>query len=827
MDYDVSISIGTTANLGGVDKATKAVEAMGKAIDKLPPQLLPGGVGGTGAGGASTPSYVGTPSTSGGMTWRLDGMTELTGAVTGLDGSLDRMDKSITITSQRLDKNSGWLSRNISALSALPGKLQAWGQGGMDQMRRFNGGLQNMTNMANLGKQAWDLGWSLGQSLSNAFGVGADKIKDKVATALDAAKAKMAAWQATLSKTLSRQKEEKWLKREEAGVKQINAAYEARKKVIEDLDRKAQARLELQGKMLQIENEKNRSIIRQRQISGEISDSQARDELAKLDAKDAEDRRRIEQQQAEQALKTAQQLAEAKEEQVRRLQEFQRMPNKGNVENLSKEGLFGQVDNLKTAESALEDWQRLAQRKAALEKEIAKTDGNMIKAAALPVVNTALIAALQQKKAQSEESLKATVADQQAMAGQYGMQGQDFAQVATTLAKRAQDARAALDKSMTLIKGTGLLGDLRGKSGDAVYLEYARVLSVVKDFAKNQGEYIETALKESVSAQDAVERAGERLRDLLALHGAQRAAESQVAAATGKANAQQDDKQHTATLVSGMVDRLAKAAESQRKTAERQAKAEEDAKTRLGYAVESLNRYAAKYENTPLSGGIERILQTITKLQGKPVKDRTKEENKDLEQLRKWIEAVKDDGRFDNLVKAATAALNNMDAALAAEKKRKEAEAKAKTLEERSRKLADLDGQMNRNSKDVLTLDDWMTKQRSRITDRMGELERTDVSGHLPAVEALVRKTLSDEGDGGKGISQREAADLARMLRQLEAISPRDSTPELEAAMSLIRDMLGGYKTTSDNQRRMIGEIKKMQAEVALIKSQAQYGPRR
>ena len=55
----------------------------------------------------------------------------------------------------------------------------------------------------------------------------------------------------------------------------------------------------------------------------------------------------------------------------------------------------------------------------------------------------------------------------------------------------------------------------------------------------------------------------------------------------------------------------------------------------MGYAVDSLNRYAEKYEDTPLSGGIERILQTITKLQGKPVKDRTKEETKDLEQLRK------------------------------------------------------------------------------------------------------------------------------------------------------------------------------------------------
>lgn len=395
------------------------------------------------------------------------------------------------------------------------------------------------------------------------------------------------------------------------------------------------------------------------------------------------------------------------------------------------------------------------------------------------------------------------------------------------LAKRSQDARTALDKSMALIKDTGLLGDLSGKSGDAVYLEYARVLEFAQTFIHRQTDGIEAALKESVAAQDAVDQAGARLRDLLALHGAQRAAETQVSAETGKTNAQQDDKQHAATLASSMADRLVKAAEAQHKAAERQTRAAENTKTQLGYAVDSLNRYAEKYEDTPLSGGIERILQTITKLQGKPVKDRTKEETKDLEQLRKWIENVKDDGRFDNLVKAATAALDNMDAALAAEKKRKEAEAKAKTLEERSRKLADLDGQMDRKSKDALTLDDWMIKERGRLTGRMGELGRTDVSGRLPEVEALVRKVLSDQGDGGKGISRRESGELTRMLQQLEAISPRDSTPELEAAMSLIREMLTSYRTTSANQARTLAELNKLRQEVARIKSQTQFGPRK
>lgn len=814
MDYDVSISIGTKADLDGLRKAQQAVDGLAKAAGKVPDNILAGGVGGT-----TAPVYTGT-ATGSGTSWRLEGAAELA-------DSIKQVDNTIGTAAQGLKTNSSWLSRSINAMTALPGKLRGWAGQQMDGWRKFDGGLQNLKNVAQLGREWWDYGWKAGQMLSDAFGVGVGKIQSHVTTALDAAKAKMAAWQATLSETLSRQKEEKWLKKEEAGVKQINAAYEARKRVIEDLDRKAQVRLELQNKLLQIENEKNRSIIRQRQIRGDISDSQARDELAKIDAKDADDRRRIEQQQAEQALKTAQQLAEAKEEQVRRLQEFQRMPNKGNVENLSKEDLFGQVDDLKTAEAALQEWQRLAQRKAALEKELAKSNGNMIKAAALPGVNAPLVAALMQKKAQDEESLKAVLGNQQAMAGQYGMQGQDFGQVAALLAKRSQDARAALDKSMSLIKGTGLLGDLSGKSGDAVYLEYARVLEFAQTFVHRQADGIETAMKESVAAQEAVDRAGARLRDLLALHGAQRTAESQVATETGKTNAQQDDKQHAATLASNMADRLAKAAEAQHKAAERQTKAGENAKTQLGYAIESLNRYAEKYEDTPLSGGIERILQAITKLQGKPVENRTKEENKDLEQLRKWIETVKDDGRFDDLVKAATAALDNMDAALAAEVKRKEAEAKAKTLEERSRKLADLTGQMDGKRKNVLDLDDWMIRQRSRITGRMGELGQTDMSGRMPDVEALVRKVLSDQGEGGKGISRRESGELTRMLRQLEAISPRDSTPELEAAMSLIREILGGYRTTSANQAKTLAELNKLRQEVARIKSQAQFGPRR
>ena len=128
MDYDVSISIGTTADLNGLNKAQQAVDGLAKAAGKVPGSLLSGGVGGT-----TAPDYTGA-ATGGGMSWHLEGASELT-------SSIKQVNKTIGAAAQGLKTNSSWLSRSISTLASLPGKLQEWGKGGMDQMRRFNGGL--------------------------------------------------------------------------------------------------------------------------------------------------------------------------------------------------------------------------------------------------------------------------------------------------------------------------------------------------------------------------------------------------------------------------------------------------------------------------------------------------------------------------------------------------------------------------------------------------------------------------------------------------------------------------------------------------------------
>ena len=92
-----------------------------------------------------------------------------------------------------------------------------------------------------------------------------------------------------------------------------------------------------------------------------MTESQARDALAAIDAKDAGERRAIERQQAENAVKKAEALAEAKAEQIRRMQELtQSSPAAAGVRDLKTEDFYKQADAFKNAEAALKQWQELA-----------------------------------------------------------------------------------------------------------------------------------------------------------------------------------------------------------------------------------------------------------------------------------------------------------------------------------------------------------------------------------------------------------------------------------------------------------------------------------
>ena len=408
MDYDVSISIGTTADLSGLNKAQQAVDGLAKAAGKVPGSLLSGGVGGT-----TAPDYTGA-ATGGGMSWRLDGAAELANAVKTMDGSLRQAGKNFTVTSQRLDRSASLLSRSISTLISLPGKLQAWGSNTMQSWGQFNGGLQNLKNVIGLGKQAWDLGWSIGETLNEAFGVKAKQIDAKLAGIIQAAQDKLARWQDSINSARAQHREDAFLKQEAAGVKQVNDAYNARLRTIEAIDRKAMAGLEMQKKLLQIENEKNRSIVNQRRIRGEITESQARDELARIDAKDANERMDMERRQADQAAQTAQARADAAEERYRKLLEFSRSSqSKQLVEGLKPIQVMEEADAAKKAEEDLARWKAIQKRQKDAQKEIQEAIKDQARAATmLPLAGAPIALARKQDEDQARQDYEAAVAAQ-------------------------------------------------------------------------------------------------------------------------------------------------------------------------------------------------------------------------------------------------------------------------------------------------------------------------------------------------------------------------------------------------------------------------------
>ena len=567
MDYDVSISIGTTANLGDLAKANKAVQDLSKAAKQVPDSLLSGGVGGTAA-----PAYTGAAS-GGGMTWRLEGAAELSHAVKTMDGALRQAGKNFTVTSQRLDRSASLLSRSISTLTSLPGKLQAWGSSTMQSWNQFNGGLQNLKNVIGLGKQAWDLGWSIGESLNEAFGVKAKQIDAKLAGIIQAAQDKLARWQDSINSARAQHREDAFLKQEAAGVKQVNDAYAARLRTIEAIDRKAMAGLEHQQKLLQIENEKNRHIIQERKIRGEITESQARDMLAMIDAKDANERMEIERKQADQAAQTAQARADAAEERYRKLQELSRsgMARQA-VQDLKPMQVLNQADALKQAEEDLARWKSIIKRQKDALKEVQQAIKDQARAATmLPLVGAPIALARKQDEDQARQDYDAAIAAQHEFMRAKGMRFNQTDKGNEDILKKAvEERRKALDNMLGRIGKTGLIGNLDGKNDDERLAEYVRVLQLVQSVMKEDSTRLEEIFLETEAAKQEANEAKERLQTLLNEQQSQKTANEAMAQETAKTNAQQDAVKHTDVMASALEDRLRKEIEIRQRNQEKQ-----------------------------------------------------------------------------------------------------------------------------------------------------------------------------------------------------------------------------------------------------------------
>ena len=832
MDYDVSISIGTTANLGDLDKASKAVDALAKAAKEVPESLISGGVGGTAA-----PAYTGA-ATGGGMTWRLDGAAELASAVKTMDGSLKQVDKSFTVTSQRLDRSASLLSRSISTLTSLPGKLQAWGSNTMQSWGRFNGGLQNLKNVIGLGKQAWDLGWSIGESINEAFGVKARQIDARMASILKAGQEKLVRWQASLNSARAQHREDAFLKQEAAGVKQVNDAYNARLRTIEAIDRKASAGLELQRKLLAIENEKNRSIVNQRRIRGEITESQARDELARIDAKDANERMEMERKQADQAAQTAQARADAAEERYRKLLEFSRSsPAKQAVEGIKPIQVMDQADAVKKAEQDIARWKSIQQRqKAALEEQQAASKDADLAAITLPVMGQFIAAARKQMEEEARQRYDAAGDTKHDFMREKGLsfnatdlENEEI--LRKTLEQRHKELGGTLDR----IKKTGLLGDLTGKNEDERLAEYVRILQLAQSAIKDDASRLEEALQEMNDAKQQAEEAKSRLRDVLMENQAQTAADEAVTRETAKTNAQQDAVKHTDVMAAALEDRLRKEIEAKQKNQEKQKEALSRTNERLDASMDRFRQYAESFEgNDALVAKLKQFSDIFTRLKALPRSEWNKKDLKDAKAAEKFAkelsEAAKNSTNQDEkgIAQAAMQAIKAWQDAIKKERSIKKNDKELRELERTAQDVANLSGKLHDGQEKVLDLDDWLARMRRKVLGRSGEIANKEPIGALPDAEEMLKKVLSEQGDGGTSVTQGERKLLEHLKSRLENDDRRlEAGIEFNEMIGLIDQILTRYSSAQSTQGKLSGEVGRLKARLDKIDSQGKFGPHR
>ena len=832
MDYDVSISIGTTANLGDLTKANKAVQDLAKAAKQVPDSLLSGGVGGTAA-----PAYT-AAATGGGMTWRLEGAAELSNAVKTMDGALRQAGKNFTVTSQRLDRSASLLSRSISTLTSLPGKLQAWGSSTMQSWNQFNGGLQNLKNVIGLGKQAWDLGWSIGESLNEAFGVKAKQIDAKLAGIILAAQDKLARWQDSINSARAQHREDAFLKQEAAGVKQVNNAYAARLRTIEAIDRKAMAGLEMQKKLLQIENEKNRSIVNQRRIRGEITESQTRDELARIDAKDANERMDIERKQADQAAQTAQARADAAEERYRKLLEFSRSSqSKQLVEGLKPIQVMEEADATKRAEEDLARWKAIQQRQKDAQKKIQEAIKDQARAATmLPLAGAPIALARKQDEDQARQDYEAAVAAQHEFMRSKGMSFNETDKGNEELLKKKVDQhRQALGKSYEHISKTGLVGDLNGMNDDERLAEYVRILQLAQSVIKDDASRLEEALREMQDARQQAAEASSRLRGVLTEHQAQTAANEAVNQETAKTNAQQDAVKHTDVMASALEDRLRKEIETKQRNQEKQKDALSKTNERLDASMGRFQQYAERFEgNDALAAKLKQFSDIFARLKALPRSAWNKKDLMDAKAAEKFAkelsEAAKHSTNQDEkgIAQAAMQAIKAWQDALKKERAIKKNDKELRDLERTAQDVANLSGKLHDGQEKVLELDDWLARMRRKVLGRSGEIANKEPIGALPYAEEMLKKVLSEQGDGGTSVTQGERKLLEHLKSRLENDDRRlEAGNEFNEMIGLIDQILTRYSSAQSAQGKLSGEVARLKARLDKIDSQGKFGPRR
>lgn len=453
----------------------------------------------------------------------------------------------------------------------------------------------------------------------------------------------------------------------------------------------------------------------------------------------------------------------------------------------------------------------------------------MAKAAMLGGVGVPLVAGLVQKKAQDEESLKNVQALMDGMRQDARMPGATNGDMITLLATQKQQQETALQKMMEGIRNTGLLGDVRGKSGDALYIAYADTLKVARDVIKNRTASLADLFKEQETLDEAVTTAKARLKNVLTVQGVQVQADSAVQAETKKTDAWQDNQRRDSTVSRTAADSLSKAAEARKKELDANKKAMDTAAEVMNASVDSFSNFATKYAegSEKAQERVNKFLDTVGRLRNKDRKLWDKRDVDDSKWTEKFLEALKK--KFGNdynteadqgMVKAAEQAWKSMNEILDRKKKQEGQEQKIKELEEAARKAANLAEDIQGKSTAAMELTEWMRKYREGAVQKAGDLAGSSDYEILYQVEDVVRKALQD-GKLDKG----EKNQLGEQLKVLLANDHgQDETPAIHQMVELVKEILGRYSRTQETNRQLVGQIADLKSRLDKIDSQRSYG---
>ena len=74
-------------------------------------------------------------------------------------------------------------------------------------------------------------------------------------------------------------------------------------------------------------------------------------------------------------------------------------------------------------------------------------------------------------------------------------------------------------------------------------------------------------------------------------------------------------------------------------------------------------------------------------------------------------------------------------------------------LERTAQDVANLSGKLHDGQEKVLELDDWLARMRRKVLGRSGEIANKEPIGALPYAEEMLKKVLSEQGDGGTSVT--------------------------------------------------------------------------